>query len=234
MNPLIKRLVQERASQDATPQTIERNFDLLKTDRYYHFNITVKAGVSKVNVVCDRALALDPSRSKAVRETKHDYRISIPVFRKVDRWRNQLIARRAAIQKSFMHFSDPYWYVTADDLPELRDEVRGLFQMADRLRTQVLAGYNKAFERFLVALERELGRASNGSEVERDRWLESLSHQFPSRLEVTHNFGVRLEGPMPLELLVEAMEKSQQMGMKGAIELQQRWLDIVLESFFQI
>ena len=104
MNPLIKKLVQERASQDATPQTIERNFDALKTDRYYHFNITVKAGVSKVNVVCDRALALDPSRSKAVRETKHDYRIAIPVFRKVDQWRNQLMSRRASIQKSFIRF----------------------------------------------------------------------------------------------------------------------------------
>ena len=66
MNPLIKWLVQERASQDATPENIERNFDVLKTDRYYHFNITVKAGVSKVNVVCDRALAIDPSCSKAV------------------------------------------------------------------------------------------------------------------------------------------------------------------------
>ena len=207
MNPLIKKLVQERASQDATPQAIERNFDILKTDRYYHFNITVKAGVSKVNVICDRALALDPSRSKAVRETKHDYRISIPVFQKVDRWRNQLTTRRALIQKHFMQFCDPYWYVAVDDLPELRDEVRGLFQMADRLRNQMLKGYDRAFERFLVALERELRKAGRLSKGKRDRALKSLSGQFPSRLEVTRNFGIRLEGPMPLELLLEALER---------------------------
>ena len=58
-----------------------------------------------------------------------------------------------------------------------------------------------------------------------------LSEQFPGRLEVARNFGVLLEGPMPLELLVEALGRSQQRQQQGAIELQQQWLEVVLKSF---
>ena len=38
---------------------------------------------------------------------------------------------------------------------------------------------------------------------------------------------------MPLELLVAAMEKSQQKRIEGAIELQQQWLGVVLRSFLK-
>ena len=65
----------------------------------------------------------------------------------------------------------------------------------------------------------------------RDRALEVLSEQFPERLEVARNFGVLMEGPIPLELLVEALARSQQLEIEGAIELQQQWLETVLKSF---
>lgn len=249
---IVTRLVRERSETDAaqarsslenfeTIQTAQRDIDPLRTDEIYIFDMSVGVGCGKLKIDCGE-IELDSSVSEAIAEADGRWTITIPIFRELTRKGTQLSTRRKAIQKKFLRFARPYWYVSKSDMPALRDEIftpvetdkpqqKALMQLADELRGEALDIYDDAFSEFLHNVSR-IGRKAKLSEDKLTVLLTHAAGQFPTRQEILSNFGVFLEGPIKIPSLREEAERDAQLAEAIAREqaAQVQQLELTLEQ----
>lgn len=210
---LIKRLVSDRKAADTAAtrsqleafediQTAHRKLDPLRTDEIYLFGITVEVGVGSLTIRC-RDINLNPNLSEEIESANGTYLIRIPIFRGLTKRGTKLATARTRIQKRFLRYAKPYWYVCKKDMSALRDEVFALIALADELRAEAIDLYDTEFAKFLATLEQVLIKAGNFDRDRLEYLLELYSNQFPTRQEILSNFGVTLEGPIRIPSLVE-------------------------------
>jgi len=220
---LIQHLIAERSATDADEmrsrlaafddvRTVSRDLDPLRTDEIYLFGIAVGVGVGKLTIDCGE-IELNSAVSEAIAEADGRWTITLPIFAELTKKGTQLSTRRRRIQEKYLRFARPYWYVSAADMPALRDEIfqridtdkpqqQGLLPLAEDLKAEALDMYDEAFEGLLHKVE-DIGVKAGLSSDRIEQLLQKAADQFPTRQEITSNFGVSLEGPVKIPSLVE-------------------------------
>jgi hypothetical protein len=227
-SPLISLLVSQRQAADLaatrdqldqfeTIQTAHRNLKPLRTEEIYLFGISVSVGVGSLTIRC-KDINLNLELAEEIERSDGSYIVKIPIFKALVKKGNKLATKRADIQRRFLRYASPYWYVTRADMPALRDAIAELLDSADRLRAEALDSYDQQFANYLEKLEQVLIKAGE-SDPQRIEYLLSLySNKFPSRQDICACFGVTLEGPIKIPSLVEEAQNNADLAQALATE----------------
>lgn len=247
---LIERLIAERSATDADEmrsrleafdnvRTVSRDLDPLRTDEIYLFGISVGVGVGKLTIDCGE-IELNSAVSEAIAEADGRWTITLPIFAELTKKGTQLSTRRRKIQEKYLRFARPYWYVSKADMPALRDEIfaridtdkpqqQGLLPLAEDLKAEALDMYDEAFAGLLEKVE-SIGVKAGLSSDRVEQLLQRAAEQFPTRQEISSNFGVSLEGPVKIPSLVEQAQTNadlaEQLAREQAAHNQQLELEI--------
>jgi hypothetical protein len=199
--------------------TAHRNIEAIRTEEVFLFGVSVYTATGNLVLDCSDDLEMNPELGKVVKESDGRFTISVPVFPELKKAGTKLSSKRAAIQKKYLRYARPYWYVCKDNMPALRDDLLkedptgeddGLFPMCEKLRQQALDLYDDAHRSFLERFERIL-RGANLPEEKISYLLAKYDENFPSPDKIRDVFGVILEGPIRIPSLVEEATRSAEM-----------------------
>ncbi|MBD1995345.1 hypothetical protein H6G00_01700 [Leptolyngbya sp. FACHB-541] len=172
--PVVSQLIQNRreSGETAVPgvRNRRRNLEMFRNTAIYLLRIGISVGTRSVSLKY-REMGLPEEIVNALEET----RVSQPtltIFRTLEKSANKLEGLKKKLQRRYMIYSEPYWFISERDIEAVRELVNEMHQECSRLKAETLDAYDENFEQYLAEVASIL-YAAQRSELQRSQEVEA-------------------------------------------------------------
>lgn len=202
--------VNEKINGNFSHQIIEkkRNFDLFREESIYLFGINVYQGIGMRRIEWQH-LGLKPETIESLKENKASTP-SLTVFNGLKEKASKLNSMRARIQRRYMVYSQPYWFIKECDLENAADEIQEMRSQFTQFQNELLENYDVEREDYLL----KVGKILQSTGVEGTDLERALTHYviyFPSKEKVMADFRLEFTGPVRIPSIKEQSEQDAQL-----------------------
>lgn len=197
--------VQQKINGNNASQLTEkkRKIDFLLEEAIYLFNINVYQGIGMRKIEWEH-LGLKPETIESLKENKVSTP-SVTVFQGLAKKASKLNSIKAKIQRKFMVYAEPYWFIRECDLESAADEIQQMRNQFNEFQNELLNDYEIERDVFLS----KVGKVLVSAGIESSELEKALSHYicyFPSKEKVIADFRLEFTGPIRVPSLKEQSE----------------------------
>jgi len=181
-----------------------RNFDLFREEAIYLFAINVYQGVGMRRIEWEH-LGLKSETINTLKKNKASTP-SLTVFSGLKDKASQLNSMKAKIQRRFMVYAQPYWFIRECDLEKAADEIQEMREEFSKMQDELVIDYDNERDSFLL----KVGQILQSAGVEGTELENALSHYlcyFPSKEKVIADFRLEFTGPIRVPSMREQTEQ---------------------------
>ena len=204
MVSLLEILPQTNNNDDARLQEQKRNFESFREESIYLLSIAIHQGIGTRKFDW-KYLGLKPATVESLIENN----ISPPtikVFAGLNKKATKLNSIKERIQRKYMVYAQPYWFVRECDLEKASVEIQELRRTCDSFRNQALNEYELERDAYLQKVKNVCQTAGLTNDDLELAIAHYLSY-FPSREKVIRDFRVEFSGPVRIPSIREQMEQ---------------------------
>ena len=131
---------------------------------------------------------------------------SLTVFQGLREKASKLNSLKARIQRRFMVFAQPYWFIRECDLEKAANEVQTMRESFTKMQNELISDYDVERDEYLL----KVGKILRSAGVEGNELENALSHYllyFPSQEKVLADFRLEFTGPIRVPSMQEQCEQ---------------------------
>lgn len=191
----------------------KRNFDTFLEDSIYLFSINIYQGVGTRKIEWEH-LGLSQETVQSLKDNE----ISPPtlkVFQGLCKKATKLTGIRERIQRKYMVYAQPYWFIREQDITKTVEELNELLETCETLRNEALAEYELEKDAYIIRLKNVCESAGlTGDELEGAmRYYASF---FPSKEKVANDFRVEISQFVRVPSIKEQAEQDAELAQSQA------------------
>lgn len=221
----------------------KRNFDSFREESIYLFAINIYQGVGAKKMEWQH-LGLSAETVQSLKDND----ISPPtlkVFQGLCKKATKLTGIRERIQRKYMVYAQPYWFIRECDIVKTVEELNELKETCNTLRNEALAEYELEKHAYIVRLE-NVCRSAGLSEQELENAMVHYTSFFPTKEKVATDFRVEVSNFQKVPSIREQLENDavlaqsqaklteaniiQQLSHEYAYEIRSKFGDAVAEA----